>query len=158
LFSWFVDCERVFSYETFEISVPSLPAGVVINDPKNLEHVFKNEGIFGKGDFVKTRSWDLFGRLLEIFLLRLTIVLTFGLGYGIINADGELWRAQRKAGLHFLNTPNLKVLTDVVLPGYLKDVINFLRSKGPEELVDLNNVFHEVTTQLMGQMAYDVSI
>jgi hypothetical protein len=61
LFSWFVKCERLFGFETFEISVPSLPPGVVINDPKNLEFVLKNEGIFGKGAFFKLRSWDLFG-------------------------------------------------------------------------------------------------
>jgi hypothetical protein len=61
LFSWFVKCERLFGFETFQIYVPSLPPGVVINDPKNLEYVFKNEGIFAKGDFFKRRSWDLFG-------------------------------------------------------------------------------------------------
>ena len=55
-------CERQFGFETFQISVPSLPPGVVINDPKNLEYVFKNEGIFAKGDFFKRRSWDLFGK------------------------------------------------------------------------------------------------
>jgi hypothetical protein len=57
-----VKCERLFGYETFAISVPTLPPGVVINDPKNLEFVFKNEAIFGKGDFFKSRSWDLFGK------------------------------------------------------------------------------------------------
>ncbi len=54
-------CERQFGFETFEISVPSLPPGVVINDPRNLEYVLKNEGIFAKGVFFKKRSWDLFG-------------------------------------------------------------------------------------------------
>jgi hypothetical protein len=63
LFSWFVKCERQFGFETFQISVPSLPPGVVINDPKNLEYVLKNEGIFAKGDFFKRRSWDLFGNV-----------------------------------------------------------------------------------------------
>jgi hypothetical protein len=57
-----VKCERQFGFETFQISVPSLPPGVVINDPKNLEYVFKNEGIFAKGDFFKRRSRDLFGK------------------------------------------------------------------------------------------------
>lgn len=61
LFSWFVKCERQFGFETFQISVPTLPPGVVINDPKNLEFVFKNEGVFTKGEFFKTRSFDLFG-------------------------------------------------------------------------------------------------
>jgi hypothetical protein len=63
LFSWFVKCERQFGFETFQISVPTLPPGVVINDPKNLEFVLKNEGIFSKGDFFKRRSWDLFGKI-----------------------------------------------------------------------------------------------
>ncbi|KAG9231198.1 cytochrome P450 [Amylocarpus encephaloides] len=135
LFSWFVKCERLFGLETFQISVPSLPAGVVINDPKNLEYVFKNEGIFAKGDFFKRRSWDLFGN-------------------GIINADGDLWRVQRKAGLNFLNNANLKILTEVALPQYLKESIKPLREVQTSSLVDLQAIFHELTTQLMGRMAY----
>lgn len=67
LFSWFTKCEQIFGYETFEISVPSLPPGVVIGDPKNLEFVLKNEDIFTKGDFFKRRSWDLFGMVFELW-------------------------------------------------------------------------------------------
>lgn len=62
LLAWFAKCERIFGLETFAIRVPSLPPGVVINDPKNLEFVLKNEDIFSKGDFFKRRSWDLFGK------------------------------------------------------------------------------------------------
>jgi hypothetical protein len=62
LFAWFVKCERQFGYETLELSVPTLPPGVLISDPRNLEFVFKNERIFSKGAFVKQRAWDLFGR------------------------------------------------------------------------------------------------
>ena len=69
LFSWFVKCEQQFGFETFQISVPSLPPGVVINDPKNLEFVLKNEGIFSKGDFFKRRSWDLFGEFFRGFVV-----------------------------------------------------------------------------------------
>ncbi|CAD6449139.1 1b23d952-729a-4d31-8d07-99842815fac4 [Sclerotinia trifoliorum] len=138
LFSWFVKCERKFGFETFEISVPSLPPGVVINDPKNLEYVLKNEGIFAKGDFFKRRSWDLFGN-------------------GIINADGDLWKVQRKAGLNFLNVANSKVLTDVALPRYLGETLEHLKlEKG--KVVDLGAVFHELTTKLMGRMAYDMDM
>jgi hypothetical protein len=61
LFSWFVKCERLFGYETIALYVPTLQPGVIISDPRNLDFVFKNEAIFGKGDFVKSRSWDLFG-------------------------------------------------------------------------------------------------
>jgi hypothetical protein len=160
LFSWFVECERLFGFETFEISVPSLPSGVVINDPKNLEFVLKNESIFRKGAFFKHRSWDLFGMLNMIHFDRLDFeksTNSYFAGNGIINADGELWKVQRKAGLDFLNTSNIKILTDVALPGYLESTIEFLDSRRAE-VVDLEIVIHELTTQLMGRMAYDVSI
>ncbi|KAJ2977290.1 hypothetical protein NUW58_g7855 [Xylaria curta] len=140
LFSWFVKCERQFGLETFQITVPTLHPGVVINDPNNLDYVFKNEGMFAKGDFVKQRSWDLFGN-------------------GIINADGELWKAQRKAGSHFLNTSNLRVLTDVALPRYLSRTVDHLRTQANNgEIVDLQLVFHEITSLLMGKMAYDMEM
>ncbi|PQE30477.1 cytochrome P450 protein [Rutstroemia sp. NJR-2017a WRK4] len=142
LFSWFVKCERQFGFETFQISVPSLPPGVVINDPKNLEYVFKNEGIFAKGDFVKSRSWDLFVE-----------------GNGIINADGNLWKVQRKAGLAFLNNSNMKVLTDTALPKYLNEIIAKLgEACSYSRDVDLEAKFHELTTKLMGRMAYDMDM
>ena len=67
LFSWFVKCEQQFGFGTFQISVPSLPPAVVINDPRNLEFVFKNEAIIQKGEFFKRRSWDLFGMITERF-------------------------------------------------------------------------------------------
>lgn len=109
----------------------------MINDPRNLEYVLKNEGVFAKGDFFKRRSWDLFGN-------------------GIINADGELWKVQRKAGLNFLNVANMKVLTDVALPKYLGESMAQLKLVSDGKIVDLEAVFHELTTKLMGRMAYDV--
>lgn len=140
LFAWFTACERRFGRETFQISVPTLPPGVVINDPRNLEFVWKNEGTFTKGDFFKRLSWDLFGG-------------------GIINSDGELWKVQRKAGLSFLNNANLQVLTDVALPKYLGQSVDVLKRQGDEGgVVDLQLVFHEITSQLMGKMAYNMEM
>ncbi|TVY35487.1 hypothetical protein LSUB1_G004602 [Lachnellula subtilissima] len=121
LFAWFVKCERKFGFETFQISVPTLPPGVVINDPKNLEYVLKNEGIFSKGDFVKSRSWDLFGKC------------------------------------ELLSNANLKILTEAALPTYLKETISILETPQPNDVVDLSAIFHELTTQLFGRMAYNVS-
>lgn len=78
-------------------------------------------------------------------------------GHGIINSDGELWKVQRKAGLAFLNTRNLQVLTDVALPQYLAQSVEFLKSRSRDvREADLQSVFHEITTQLMGKLAYNV--
>jgi len=139
LFGWFNDCQRQFGYETVALTVPTLPPGVLIHDPHNLEYVFKNEGVFTKGTFVKGRSWDLFGD-------------------GIINAEGELWKVQRKAGLSFLNTANLRVLNEVVLPQNLLASVRNLKRRTSDETVDLQHVFHEITTKLMGKMAYNMEM
>ncbi|KAI6244617.1 Cytochrome P450 [Erysiphe necator] len=138
LFSWFVKCERLFGFETFTISFPGLPPCVVLNDPKNLEFVLKNESLFAKGSFFRERSWDLFGN-------------------GIINADNELWKIQRRAGLRFLNKANMRVLTDLALPKYLQQTVQRLESL-ENSIVDLDIIFHELTTLLMGRLAYNMEI
>jgi hypothetical protein len=46
----------------YEISIPSLPAAVVLSDPQSIEHVLKHNELFIKGNFFRSRSWDLFGR------------------------------------------------------------------------------------------------
>src|SRR5947209_19923098 len=63
LFNWVGHCQKLFGLETYEIFVPTLPPGVVIQDPVNLEFVLKNEKHITKGEFFRRRTWDLFGRL-----------------------------------------------------------------------------------------------
>jgi hypothetical protein len=74
LFDWFVQCQRIFGFETYAISIPSLPPGVVINDPENLEYVLKNESTITKGDFFRRRSWDLFGLCHSYLNSNLTLI------------------------------------------------------------------------------------
>lgn len=140
LLDWFVRCERLVGFSTFEISVPSLPPGIVINDPVNVEHVLKNNDIFIKGEFFRIRSWDLFGD-------------------GIINADGDLWRIQRKAGLRFFSNANLKSFIEDVVPPILADTENFLDDASRKcSVIDLQIVLLDLTTRLMGNMAYDMDM
>ncbi|KIW23487.1 uncharacterized protein PV07_11680 [Cladophialophora immunda] len=141
LFDWFVKCQQMFGQETFEISVPSLPPGVVINSPQVLEYVLKNEAAITKGDFFRERSWDLFG-------------------YGIINASGELWRAQRKAGLKFFSGTNLDIMIEEVLPEIYHESTRDVLSQAAQErsVVDLQKIFHDLTTTVVGHMAYDMEI
>jgi hypothetical protein len=78
------------------------------------------------------------------------------LGNGIINADGELWKVQRKAGLHFLSNANLKVLTDVELPKYLDASVRGIQEIKEGSIIDLEEIFHELTTVLFGFLAFNV--
>lgn len=149
LFAWFTQCERLADYETLEISVPTLPPGVIVHSPPNLDFIFRNEALFRKGSFVKSRAWDLFG-------------------HGIINADGEAWRLQRRAGAAFLSTANLRVLTDVALPRFLgaelerlgraADAAAASGGAAAAAVVDLQELFHEITTRLMGRVAYNMDM
>lgn len=80
-------------------------------------------------------------------------------GNGIINADGDLWKLQRKAGLPFFSNANLKVFVNEVLPPYLKDTEKRLEeAASSSDPVDMQDVFLELTTRLMGKMAYNVRV
>ena len=87
-----------------------------------------------------------------------TLILTLvESGNGIINADGDLWKIQRKAGLRFFSNANLKALIDNVLPPIVADTERTLDEAAQNGIVvDLQTVLLELTTRLMGNMAYDV--
>ncbi|MCJ1392632.1 hypothetical protein MMC18_005502 [Xylographa bjoerkii] len=140
LLEWFAQIQPIVGFDTYEISIPSLPAAIIVNDPKNVEHVLKNNELFIKGEYFRSRSWDLFGN-------------------GIINADGELWRIQRKAGLRFFSNANLKTFINDILPPLLADTRQALNGDlNNGAVVDLQNVLVELTTRLMGKMAYDMDM
>ncbi|KAH7319688.1 cytochrome P450, partial [Stachybotrys elegans] len=140
LLAWFVRCQRTAGLETLALRVPSLPPGAVVHDPRIVDFIFRNEECFKKGEFVTERIFDLFG-------------------HGIINVDGPLWRAQRRAGTHFLSVRNLRVLTDVALPRYLDDAVRSLEARADgSTVVDLQAVMMELTAQLVGKMAYGMEM
>ncbi|RSM03130.1 hypothetical protein CDV31_010614 [Fusarium ambrosium] len=136
LFDWFTRCIRQYGHETLGIILPILPPGVIIADPVNLDFVFKHEELFQKGQFFRHRLQDLFG-------------------YGIVNVDGDLWRKQRAAGTHFFNGATMKSLTESELPRALEQTVRQLdQYANSDTALDLEVVFHELTTQLIGRLAY----
>ena len=86
-------------------------------------------------------------------------MLNYCLGNGIINADGDLWRIQRKAGLRFFSNANLKAFANEILPLYITGTKDRLDAAAKSfDSLDLQDVLLELTTRLMGKMAYDVSL
>jgi len=70
-----------------------------------------------------------------------------------------LWKIQRKAGLRFFSNANLKTFIDDVLPPILADAERSLDDAARERTqIDLQSVMLELTTRLMGKMAYDVRL
>jgi cytochrome P450 len=140
LFDWFTECINLYGHETLHITVPTLPPGVIISDPANVEFVFKNVDVFQKGHFFKDKLKDLFGD-------------------GILNADGDLWRRQRKVGSQLLSTANLKLLADTELPTLLRESAQSLNSvANTGQAVDLDAVVQELTTKLMSKTIYGMEM
>ena len=66
---------------------------------------------------------------------------------------------QRKAGLRFFNSSNLRSFIDDVLPPLLQEMLRILRyASNEEQVLDLQTAFLDLTTRLMGKVAYDVSL
>jgi hypothetical protein len=79
-------------------------------------------------------------------------------GHGIINANGELWKAQRKAGLSFFSGTSLERFIETVLPeAFVHTRTRLFECAQNGSQIDLQDVFLELTTKAVGRMAYSVS-
>ncbi|KAI8664740.1 hypothetical protein NCS56_00907700 [Fusarium sp. Ph1] len=133
-------CIQQYGQETLGIVIPTLSPGVIIANPGNLDFIFKHEELFKKGQFFRSRLQDLFG-------------------YGIVNVDGDLRRRQRAAGTHFFNGSTMKRLTETELPRALEQIVCQLNQyANVGTAIDLEAVLHELTTQLIGRLAYGVEM
>ena len=70
-----------------------------------------------------------------------------------------MWKIQRKAGLRFFSNANLKTFIEHVVPPIFKDTEKSLNDASRcEKVIDLQSVLLDLTTRLMGNMAYDVCV
>lgn len=68
-----------------------------------------------------------------------------------------MWKVQRKAALPFFGTSNLKTIIDDVLPQIWLETKGYIEQQAANDaVIDMAEVFLELTTRLMGQLAYDV--
>jgi cytochrome P450 len=139
LFDWFTNQQTQFGDSTYEIAVPSLPPGVVISSPQNIDFALKNPSLVTKGPFFRSRAFTLFG-------------------HGIINASGPLWHVQRKAGLRFFSGATLDALIEDVLPTLYTERVQPALHAAAEDgtSIDLQSLYHNLTTSIMGQTAYNI--
>jgi hypothetical protein len=80
------------------------------------------------------------------------------IGHGIINANGELWKAQRKAGLSFFSGTSLESFIETVVPeAFVHTRMRLVKCAKNGSQIDLQDIFLELTTKAVGRMAYNVS-
>jgi hypothetical protein len=69
-----------------------------------------------------------------------------------------LWKTQRKAGLKFFAGSNLDTLTEEVLPAaYTQTQLALQQHARSGKIFDLEALLLDLTTTVVGRMAYDVS-
>jgi cytochrome P450 len=137
LYDWTTEELKKTPTMTMRVSVPGLEY-VETGNPANLEHILKtNFHEYPKGDFFRSFFTDL-------------------LGLGIFNADGSLWKVQRRVGSQEFNTGTLqdsairsvqRELTERFLP--LLD-----RSCDANATVDLQDLLLRFTFDTICQLAF----
>nr|ADG34845.1 cytochrome P450 protein [Vanda hybrid cultivar] len=112
-------------------------------DPANVEHILKtNFNNYPKG--------ELFRSYMEVLL-----------GDGIFNADGELWRKQRKTASFEFASKNLRELSTVVFREYalkLSDILCQASCKDHHQAVDIQDLFMRMTMDSICKLGFGVEI
>nr|CAB3450254.1 unnamed protein product [Digitaria exilis] len=115
-------------------------SGVVTSVPANVEHVLKtNFGNYPKGPYYRERFVEL-------------------LGHGIFNADGDAWRAQRRAATAEMHSARFLEFShgtiDALVRGKLVPLLEKISDKG--EVVDLQDVLLRFTFDNICAAAFGV--
>ncbi|SAL94932.1 hypothetical protein [Absidia glauca] len=119
-----------------------IPRAILTTDPRNVDHIlrlkFEN---YIKGPIVDDAAGDL-------------------LGHGIFNADGEVWRYQRKTASHIFNIKNFRDNFTTVSLRNLKsmstDVIDVAaQTKLP---LDLHSAIHKYTLDSFLEFSFGISL
>ncbi|MQM15797.1 hypothetical protein Taro_048756 [Colocasia esculenta] len=122
---WQKDLLAASPTNTIFLRLPGNVQGIVTANPANVEHILKSR-------FENYPKGPRFTSILEDFL-----------GRGIFNADGELWRAQRKTASYEFNTKSLRnfVVENVQLEIRERLLPLLSRAARVDAVVDLQDVF-----------------
>ncbi|XP_020579167.1 LOW QUALITY PROTEIN: cytochrome P450 704B1 [Phalaenopsis equestris] len=112
-------------------------------DPANVEHILKT-------NFSNYPKGEIFRSYMEVLL-----------GDGIFNADGELWRKQRKTASFEFASKNLRELSTVVFREYALKLSNILcqaSSTDHHQAVDIQDLFMRMTMDSICKLGFGVEI
>uniref|UniRef100_A0A0D9VRE0 Cytochrome P450 n=1 Tax=Leersia perrieri TaxID=77586 RepID=A0A0D9VRE0_9ORYZ len=124
---------------TFVLRRPGGVRGVITANPANVEH-------FLRTGFDNYPKGERFSSMLHDFL-----------GRGIFNADGEAWRAQRKAASYEFNTRSLRAFVARCVHGELHGrLLPLLRRAAPDAAtIDLQDALERFAFDNICRVAFD---
>ncbi|PKY39446.1 cytochrome P450 [Rhizophagus irregularis] len=111
-------------------TIPVLGRQITVNSPELLEHVMKRT-IFSK-------------------------IVYDVLGDGIFNADGEMWKFQRRLASHLFRGQNFRDVICVVFEEETKILINILQEAAKKgDVIDLQDIFFRFTLDSFGKITFE---
>ncbi|KAG0374151.1 hypothetical protein BGX24_010747 [Mortierella sp. AD032] len=124
----------------WSISLPGIGRMVQGDSPELLEHVLKtNFWAYHKGPHFTGSMRDVFGE-------------------GIINADGESWKFQRKQATHLFNVNAFREYTSEVFNKEAQKVLAYLgKAADAGSVVDFHGLMHAFTLDVFGSVSFGES-
>ncbi|KQK22828.1 cytochrome P450 94B3 [Brachypodium distachyon] len=139
ILDWMTEVLELEPTCTFLLRRPGGVRGVITANPANVEH-------FLRGSFDNYPKGARFASLLHDFL-----------GRGIFNADGEAWRAQRKAASYEFNTRSLRAFVAETVHGELHGrLLPLLRRRAASaSTLDLQDTLERYAFDNICRVAFD---
>ncbi|KAG0314345.1 hypothetical protein BGZ97_009368 [Linnemannia gamsii] len=124
----------------WSISLPGIGRMIQGDTPELLEHVLKtNFWAYHKGPHFTGSMRDVFGE-------------------GILSADGESWKFQRKQATHLFNVNAFREYTSEVFNSEAQKVLNYLgKAADAGDAVDFHAIMHAFTLDVFGSVSFGES-
>ncbi|OAY80861.1 Cytochrome P450 704B1, partial [Ananas comosus] len=132
--------EYLAKSKTITVSMPSTTY-TYIADPANVEHVLKT-------NFTNYPKGELYRSYMDVLL-----------GDGIFNADGELWRKQRKTASFEFASKNLRDFSANVFREYALKLSDILcEASTDNRVIDMQDLFMRMTLDSICKVGFGVEI
>jgi cytochrome P450 len=132
---------EMYKNKPVHLSYPFQDPVIFINDPATIEHVLKTRfPIYVKGSHFHSRCADV-------------------VGDGMLGADGEKWRAQRKTAVNVFNVKYFEEFVGGVFENVMQSLKHKLDSYAASETVfDLQELFYRFTMDSFCKIAFDYDL
>ncbi|GBC05785.1 hypothetical protein RclHR1_06420008 [Rhizophagus clarus] len=119
-------------------TIPVIGRQITVNSPELLEHVLKTKfENYVKGTKFSKIVYDV-------------------LGDGIFNADGDMWKFQRKLASHLFRGQNFRDVICVVFKEETKILLNILKDAAKSgDIIDLQDLFFRFTLDTFGKITFE---
>ncbi|KAJ3687358.1 hypothetical protein LUZ61_016522 [Rhynchospora tenuis] len=132
--------EYLAKHRTIHVSMP-FNSYTYIADPTNVEHILKT-------NFFNYPKGKLYQSYMDVLL-----------GDGIFNADGDLWRQQRKTASFEFASKNLRDLSTRVFRAYGLKLSNILcQASRDDRVIDMQDLFMRMTLDSICKVGFGVEI